>query len=452
LRTRIERTLKWLDPIGIGIPGSGFFLTWWKKLGLNWAIALTITLFIPVSQFSLLNFAMKHGVPYMVGDFGVSFEAADWDLHLLGLRGTAHDVRIVRDARSAPVLTADEIEFNATLSALVGRLMGRRQTFDEIVIRDGDIRIEQSLNGEWNWAKFIETVPSDRRQAVANGQYQTRSLVLDRMRVEYVENIPSASGGGVIQTAQAHVYADDVTGVFRDILVPSAPDHMPTTFELEGRSSDGVVQISGRAAMFSTTTQTDSPTPLELNVYLDNFGMAAYGRTVSTTALMPVKGSLRGTVQITRTGERVTCRSTLVADEVEFVPNPRVVLSSADYDALSRDLRGYRTSGPFNPCDGRDDEPNHTATGVLASFNTQTTLTAPESVRLTAARDAQNFGIDVGSSVTADIANRLAREAGRRAGALVGEQTGEAVEKQGGNALTKGARSVGKGFKKLFGR
>jgi hypothetical protein len=452
LRTRIERSLKWLDPIGIGIPGSGFFLTWWKKLGLNWAIALTITLFIPVSQFSLLNFAMKHGVPYMVGDFGVTFEAADWDLHLLGLRGTAHQVRVLRDARSSPVLTADEIEFNATLGALVGRLVGRPQTFDEIIVRDGDIRIEQSLNGDWNWATFVESVPSDRRQAVANGHYQTRALVLERVRLEYVENIPSASGGGVIQTAQAHVYADDIRGVVRDIVVPASPDHMPTTFQLDGRSSDGIVQISGRAAMFGTTPQSDSATPLELKVYLDNFGMAAYGRTVSTTALIPVRGTLRGMVQVTRTSQRLTCRSTLVADEVEFAPNPRIVLARADYDALARDLRGYRASGPFNPCDANGGEPNQTASAVLASFNTQTTQTAPPTVRLAAARDAGKFGLDVGSSVTADLANRVAREAGRRAGALVGDETGETVEQQGGNALTKGARSVGRGFKKLFGR
>ncbi len=89
---------------------------------------------------------------------------------------------------------------------------------------------------------------------------------------------------------------------------------------------------------------------------------------------------------------------------------------------------------------------------MLASFNTQTTLNAPASVRLTASRDEQSFGRAVSASVTADITNRIAREAGRRTSALFGENTGEAVGQEGGNALTKGARSVGKGFKKLFGR
>jgi hypothetical protein len=452
LRKRLERSLKWLEPLGMGVPGSGFFFTWWKRLGLNWAIALCVTFLIPVSQFSLLNFAMKNGVPYMIGDFGVTFTADDWDLHLLGLRGTAHNVRIARDARSAPVLTADEMEFNATLGTLLGRLLGRPQIFDEIIVRDGDIRIEQSLGGELNWAKFVETVPADRRRAVSLGQYQTRALVFDRVRIEYVEHIPSASGGGVIQTTQARVYADDVKGSFGGVVVPSSSADLPTSFELEGRSSDGIVQVSGRAAFFPPGAGAEGVAGLDVKVYLENVGMGAYGKTVSTTSLMPVRGTLRGTVNVTRAEGRVNCRSTLIADDVEFAPNPRVVLARAQYDRLAYDLRGYRASGPFDPCGTGAEDPSQTASGVLASFNTQTTLTAPASVRLVAARDEQNFGRSVGSSVAADISGRLAREAGRRANALVGESTGETVQQQGGNALSKGARSVGRGFKKLFGK
>ncbi len=452
LRTRLERSLKWLAPLGVSVPGSSFFFIWWKKLGLNWAIALCVTFLIPVSQFSLLSYAMKSGVPYMVGDFGVTFDADDWDLHLFGLRGTARNVRIARDDRSAPVLTADEVEFNATLGAILGRLLDRPQTFDEIVVRDGHIRIEQSLAGEWNWAKFIDSVPAVRRRAASIGQYQTRSLVFDRVRIEYVEHIPSASGGGVIQTTQARVFADDVKGVVNDLVVPSTPAEMPTTFELEGRSSDGIVQVSGRGAFFPSAGTTDAVTPVTVKVYLENLGMGAYARTVSTTSLMPVRGTLRGTVDVERTAGRVSCRSTLIADQVEFAPNPRIVLARAEYDRLVYDLRGYRASGAFDPCETDGQDSNQTASGLLAALNWQTTATAPPSVRLSAARDEQNFGRTVAASVAADITSQLAREAGRRAGALIGETTGTALEEQSGNALSKGARSVGRGFKRLFGR
>lgn len=451
LHTRVQQALKRLAPFGISIPGADFFMAWWKKLGLRWTVALCVVIFVPISEISLLNFAMKTGVPYMVGDFGVSFEAEDWDLHLFGLRGTAHNVRLARDGRSAPVLTADEIEFNITLGALIGRLFGRPQLFDEIIIRDADLKLEQSLTGDLNWIQFISSVPAGRRTAVARGQYQTRALVLDRMRIEYLEHIPASSGGGVIQSAQARVFADDVSGFLNDVILPEDAGDMPTTFELKGRTSDGVVQVSGRTALFPPAGQA-SAAPVELKVYLDNLGMAAYGKTVATTSLMPVRGTMRGTVDIRRRGDELTCRSTLIADEVEFAPNPRIVLVRAQYDSLANALRGYRTSGPFDPCTTDIEDPRQTATGVLASFNTQTTLTAPATVREAAMRDEHAFGRSLAASATADITGRLAREAGKRAGALVGGKTGEAAEKQSGNALAKGVRSVGSGFKKLFGR
>ena len=109
------------------------------------------------------------------------------------------------------------------------------------------------------------------------------------LRIEYVENIPSASGGGVIQTTQARVFADDVKGAFNDLVVLSSPADMPTTFELEGRSSDGIVQISGRGAFFSRADETGAAAPLALKVYLDNLGMGAYGRSVSTMSLVRVR-------------------------------------------------------------------------------------------------------------------------------------------------------------------
>ena len=452
VREQLERAVKWVEPLGLAPRGAGFFFHWWKKLGLNWAIALSITLFVPVSQFSLLNFAMKHGVPQMFGDFGVAFDVGDWDLDLLGLHGTARTVRISRGAGSQPVLTAGAIEFNASLGSIVSWLRGKPQTFDEIIIRDADVKLEQSLTGDWNWGQLLDAVAANRREAVAAGQYQTKILTLDRVRIEYVENIPGRSGGGVIQSAQARIHADDVSGVIRDLVAPKAAADMPTTFELKGRTSDGIVQIAGRGAFFAPVGKDEPTTPLDIKVYLENIGMGAYGRMVSTTSLVPVRGTVRGTLEIKSIAGALRCRSTLVVDGVEFAPNPRIVLVRSQYDQLASDLSGYRTSGPFDPCDVDRHVPNRGATSVLASFNSQTTRTATAIVRAAAARDEQSFGLAMADSATADITGKLAQEAARRAGSLIGGNTGKTVERQGGNALTDGARSVGKGVKKLFGR
>lgn len=452
IRDRLEGTAKWLEPLGLGVHGSSFFFHWWKRLGLNWAIALCVTLFIPISQFSLLNLAMKYGVPKMFGDLGVVFEVGDWDLHLVGLRGTAHNVRISRDGRSEPVLTADEIEFNASFGALIGRLFGWPQTFDDIIVRDGTLRIERTLAGELNWVQFVDTVAPDRQNALAIGEYQTQGLKIDRLRIEYLEHIPASSGDGVIRSAQARIYIDDINGHVTALVAPTNQAELPTIYDLKGRTADGIVQISGRGAFFPPRGRSATGMLINTKLYLENIGLASYGRMVATTSLLPIRGTVGGTIEVRDTGGAPTCRSTLTADGVEFAPNSQTVLVRNQYDQLAGDLRGYRTSGAFNPCGDERTAGRLTATAVLASFNSQTTSSAPPAVRMAVARDENNFGLTLADSATADLTGKLAQEAARRVGSLVGGNTGDAVEKQGGNALTSGARSVGKGFKKLFGR
>jgi hypothetical protein len=450
-RDRLEKTNHWLEPLGLGVHGAGFFFTWWRKLGLGWAIALALTFSVPLSEYSLLNLAMKHGVPLAFGDFGVRFEAESWDLHLFGVRGTAHKVKLLQDEGSAPVFTANEIEFNATLGALVGRLRNKPQVFDSITVRDAEVHLEQSLAGEWNWMAFLDTVPKDRRDAVARGQYQTRALNFERLHVVYLENIPSNSGGGVIQTAQARIYVDDVTGSIRDLIVPQSSGDLPTRFQWKGRSSDGLVQVSGRGAFFAPDNGGGPPGLLTVKIYLENIGMGAYARMVSTTSLMPVRGTLRGTIDVRSTPSGNICAANLVAEDVQFAPNPRVVLARSQYDQLQNDLRSYKASGAFDPCEGEYTQQN--ATAVLASFNAQTTSHASAAVRLAAVRDQKNFGLVLANSATNDLIDRLARQVGRRIpGGAVGAQTGQTLQKEKPNAVTKGVQTIGKGFKKLFGK
>ncbi len=448
-RERLEGVQRWLEPLGLGVHGAGFFFTWWRKLGLNWAIALTLGFFLPLSEFSLLSLAMRHGVPLAFGDFGVQFEAESWDVHLFGLRGTAHKVRLARDDRSAPVLTADEIEFNATLAGLVGRLFDRPQIFDSIDIRGGELHLEQSLAGDWNWAEFIESVPADRRTQVARGQYEARALRFQNLRVVYLENVPSGSGGGVIQTAQARIYVDDVNGSVSNLVAPGSGAEAASRFNWKGRTADGLVEVSGQASFFAPDASAPGSAPFAVRIYLENIGMGAYARMVSTTNLLPVRGNLRGTIDVRRTAADTTCISSIVADDVQFAPNPRLVLARTQYDELEAMLRGYRTSGAFDACAAGQ---FRNASTLLASFNAQATTTAPRAVRLAATRDQQSFGAVLASSAASDIGERLGREAVGRLPLRGDTQTGQALQREAPNAVTKGVRTVGKGFKKLFGR
>ena len=457
LRHRLEHWYENLESLGFSVHGAQFFLIWWKRLGIRWSVALFVSFIVPVTQYSLLSMAMNRGVPLMVGDLGVRFEAEDWKLHLWGLRGTARNVRLVRHDRSTPVFTADEIEFNARAWSLLTGLFTKRQHFDEITIRGADVVIEQTLLHEINWRKFLDSVKLERREAVARGDYQSDAIYFDRVRVSYVEETPSNSSSGVIQTTQSRIYVDDVSGEILDLVQAKTSGETPTRFEGKGRSADGIVQVSGRGRIFAPVGQKRGVEALNANVYLENIGMGAFTRMVSTTIILPMRGTLRGTIEFFPTSAGLDCRATLVAEGLHFVRNPQFAIVPAVYRQLDSDLRTFSTSSPFDPCTGG----KNTASGLLASFNSQTTVTAPRSVRTAVLRDERAFGNALADSVTSDVATHLARTVGAQASTLVGAETGAVVEntlapKKGSdgdksNPVVQGAKGIGKGFKRLFG-
>jgi hypothetical protein len=459
VRMRLSHWYENLEALGFSLHGAQFFLIWWKKLGIRWSLALFFTFFVPVAEYSLLSWAMNQGVPLMLGNLGVRFEAEEWKLHLWGPRGVARKVRLVRDERSAPVFTADEIEFNVKVKSLVRSLWSHSQHFDLIAIRGADVLIEQSLLNEVNWSKFLDSVTPERREAVLSGAFQSDAIYFERVRVSYVEETPSHSGNGVIQTTQSRIYVDDVSGEFLD-LIQSKESETPTRFEMKGRSAEGIVQVSGRSRFFAPAGQKRGVEALNAKVYLENIGMGAFSRTVPTTIILPARGTLRGTIEIFPTSAGLDCRSNLLAEGLYFVPNPQYAIVPAVYRQLENDLRTFSTSGEFDPCNG-----GRTAAGLLASFNSQTTVTAPRSVRVAVARDQQGFGNALAESITSDLASHFARSAGVQTTAIVGAQTGAVIEnalapkpktdakgdEDKSNPVVQGAKGIGKGFKRLFG-
>jgi hypothetical protein len=464
IRMRFERWYENIEALGFSLHGAQFFLIWWKRLGIRWSLALLFTFIVPLAEYSLLSFVMNQGVPLMIGNLGVRFEAEEWKLHLWGPRGVARKVRLVRDQHSAPVLTADEIEFNVKVKSLVTSLVTKRLHFDEVVIRGADVLVEQSLVHEVNWKKFLDSVKPENRDKVLSGAYQSDAIYFERVRVAYVEETPSNSGNGVIQTTQSRIYVDDVSGEFIDLIQAEKPEETPTRFELKGRSAEGIVQVSGRSRFFAPSGQKRGVEALNAKIYLENIGMGAFSRTVPTTIILPARGTLRGTIEVFPTSTGLDCRSNLLAEGLYFVPNPQYAIVPAVYRQLENDLRTYSASSPFDLCKG-----GRTASGLLASFNSQTTVTAPRSVRLAVARDQQGFGTTLADSITSDLASHFARTAGAQTTAIVGAQTGAVIEnalapkptptpkndeKDDGttsNPVVQGAKGIGKGFKRLFG-
>jgi hypothetical protein len=484
-----------MEGAGISLHGLGFLLVWWKKLGPLWTTALLIAVSAPVGGCSYLSYATAHSVPDWIGDFGVQFDARDWTIHPLSLSAEAHDVTLRRDEHSDPVFTAASVEFDGSVGTLLSGFFTSGAAYNEITIRHGEVKIEQSLTGDWNWAGFIAAVPEARRQAALKGLYEIRQLRLDDLRIVYTEHVPGQSGGGVIQTAQATIYFDAVNGSITDFVRAVEPDDKPTRVELRARTADGIVELTADAAFFADEDQRpadqgrlvrtaaevpagaasreyDGP-PFSLRLYLENIGAGAYARMVPTTRIVPVKGTLRGTLELasSRT-DGITCRSAFAVDDVQFAPNPKLVPARHQYDAIERELQHTRVSDGYDLCTwslrppGRDGRARRVGgSELLAAFNVETTKTAPVGVRAIAALDQHSLTGSLTSSVMADLNQQLGVSMSREVTRLLGAQSGRAIEQafaangltldgaagSEGNAVASGVKSLGRGIRRLFG-
>lgn len=500
--SKAQKILHWLEAAYIPVEGLGFLLTWWRKLGTVWFSAFLLALSAPVGGYSLLTYAATHSIPDWIGDFGVEFNAKEWSVHPFSLTAEARDVTLRRDSHSDPVFTAATVEFSGSVRTLLAGIFRRGAVYNEILIRQGEVNVEQSLNGDWNWVDFIEGVPAERRRDAMEGLYEIKDVRFENLKIVYTEHVPGNSGGGVIQTTQATIYIDDVNGHVSDLRPATLEAERPTGFQLKARTADGVIEMKGEAALFSTgaagtlpssslvkvstggalAAEASGPT-FSIKLYLENIGMGAFARMVPTTTIQPVKGTLRGNLELVRAAPATTvaCRANLVAEDVQFAPNPRMIPARDDYNKIQRQLIDYRMTGPYDPCPhpgvvspGQPQVPPadspSTGSSLLAAFNAQTTSSAPVGVRALTAFDQQKFGGQLGAAALAALGSRLNTQMATEVSRVLGPAPGSAMTQALGatadskpstasapaassqkNPVTSGAKSVGRSLKRLFG-
>jgi hypothetical protein len=343
-------------------------------------------------------------IPDWVGDFGVEFSARDWDVDLAGLKVTARDVRIARDGRADPVLTADAIEFDGSLRTITRGLFSPGAYYHHITIRGGELRLEQSRTGEWNWREFLDAVPADRRDAALNGLYQVGGLFLDDLRVVYTEHVSTGTATGGAELTAASVYVDGVEGSIVGLAPAHSADDRPTRIQVTGRVAGGRLDVTGDAALV-----IERGPFFAVRIRLDTIGMAALSRMVPTTRVQPLRGTITGLVSVARTNGGLTCESRMSVDGLELGPNPGLVDDPAEFARIERELIGYRVSGPYDACGTPSEalaepvENAHTVSAQMAGFHAQTTESAPASVRVLAALDQRQLAGVVGSRIVGGL-------------------------------------------------
>jgi hypothetical protein len=491
---RLEATKELLEIGGLELPGTAGVIYLWRRLGWKGALLMMLLVGFPAGEYSALRYAVYWGLPRMVGNFGLEFEAEEWSIAPFSMRAVARNVSLSEPHGEKPVFTAAEVEFQGSAWTLLRGLpdmltfhvFGGEQPFNEIVIKNAELHLERSLTGHLNWADFIAAVPQAKVDEALDGVYRVNNVRVENFRVTYIEHVPGGSGDGLIRTSQAQVKVDEITGNISDLVPPEAPGARPTRFKFGGRSADGTFEVTGAAALFpprgeggsaggdqirrvSTGNAAANAYPWEMSVYLDNIAAAAYGRMVPVTAIVPVNGVIAGTTTIVYAGAKPECKGSFTMTNVKFAPNPLVLGDPDDMEVVRRAVAGTPNyTGPFMLCEsslasatpaGGVERP---AGVLLTSFTRQATRNASPAMRAIVDRDNRAMrGEEVDGSLDA-LTSALAQEMGLR---LLGRVDGRAetaarqnlAERGGsagkgtGNALTSGVKSVGSGIKRLFG-
>jgi hypothetical protein len=508
---RAETAASWISGLGLEVVGLHRFLLLWRRLGFVGTLLAFIVIGVPATDYSLLSIAANRTVPRLAGDFGVDFQA-EWSYRPLSLAIVARNVSIRPEhpANAPAFFTASEIEFQGSVSSVIHTLWDAArlhplQTFNEITVRHGVLRLERSIQGDLNVNDFWNSVDPDRRADLLSGAFHANAISFEDGRIEYTEHLAGDSGSGVLQMTEAKIFVDSITGSLFNVRrletneVTSNQMKLPTRLMLAGRVAEGTIDARGDLGLLTANPWPVRPAsdtqyravattarPADLNdrpgpyyvvrIRVDNIGAAAFTRAVPNLDVVATQGTIQGTIEV---ADNAPCRGDAFATNVKFGPNPMLKGAPGRLERMRRVSDTWNYTGTYSPCsslapagESDTDTAGRTmraatsgAAGLVLAFNHQATATAPPAIRAAVARDTQRVtGLKVADAALGDTTDAVANELGNAATRLVGARTGGVVKQslQGSpasqpgtpteNPLTKGAKGIGHGLKRLIGK
>jgi hypothetical protein len=515
---RLERFVAWGKLAGISPPVVERFVDFWKAFGLVKALAILIAVFLPILKFVWLPHAASVTAATIAEGYGVDLQVGTWTADLLDLDVRAHDVLVKSTGQYArqEILRADAIAVDLSLV----RKLRRGQWIDSVTVLEPNVYVERLLSGRWNvedvigrpeavedeagetlvYANLLASLVNPAEWVVRGAMerlfpadepgFEIPRLHLEKLRIEWVENLPGGSGGGLIHSSKASFFVDDVRILVQDVRGPVDARSEPSRFSLEGRSADGKVSMSGTANLFNWSTgapasagpgiQVVSTTAEDLGwsprltarIYLENIGTAAVGQMVPAF-LVPVAGSMTGWIDVGLRDGRFDCKCELAFTNIAYALNPQLLATVPRPAALERDLENFRANGKIvEPCQlaGADTTSQHPLHVVQAAMTREAVKGAPPTVRRVAAIDDQRLtGKEAASEAYDAVTRELSRQLiGKAAAGFLGDQGGDAfarsltgtdvpagqpgaTQPSGVNPVSKGIKGIGSGIKRLFG-
>lgn len=496
----LDSVLEWGQRFGISFHIPERLVAWWKLIGFRKACAVMFVIALPLLKYEWLPAIASGTLTGMASAYGVNLKVGEWTGDLYDLKATAHDVVIETHGQYAEsaLLHADALVLDLGL----WRRIRTGNWIQQVEIEGPRLYLEHTLSGRWNFEDVLDIelltggAPSGNSPApdlyrvrdtaavtpAPSHQFEIPNLTIKGMRVQWVENLPGQSGGGLIHSSRAILYMDDVSVVVDELAGPVEIREAPTRFSIDGRTADGRISINGRANLFRWAEGRSSRMGLAevgappviwspkaaMKIYLENVGTSALAQMVPTPSLINTAGTMTGTIQLAVQERRVDCRSDLELKNVAFAANPYSSQLKGRVNAVQKELIDFRANGRMTVgCEGDLDNAAYRPLYVLQTRLTQEAVkTASPAVREAAASDYQRLGGQVLEAGMQDVSNELARKAGEAMSRYVGPETGAVISQSlaGGaqsgtrqssakpaNPVTKGAKGVGAAFKKLFG-
>jgi hypothetical protein len=449
------------------------------------ASAVLVAILLPIVKYEWAPRALEAYANRWADQYGIDLQAREWSFDLLSLTGTARDLVV----RTSDQYSDDKLfQANAvTIELSLWRRLGPDHRWIRQISIDGPtLHLERLVSGRWNWQDALGL-----RRAVANRideGFDVPHLSVRDMRLQWVENLPGDSGGGIVETGRASIYMDDVK-VRADDLAAGLVEPRQVSFAIEARTADGQISARGGGFVFDAPQPPHAPAPtwraaqlpgtgaprvppprLNIHVALVNVGAAAMGQIMPLASIVPASGWITGTIDFKLYDDaRLECNGDLNLRNVAYEPNLHSAFVRANATQVVKAVRDLKVSGRvLVPCSGDlNNQLYRPGYALEAAMTHEAVKGAPPLVRqaalfdqkrmvdLVPPQDALNSALEAG--LAAGIGNAASRLVGQEAGTAIGHSLGHSLVATSGqgkpeSAVTRGAKSIGHGFKRLFGK
>lgn len=462
-------------------------LGFWKRYGGRRAIILGLAVTLPLIRYEYIPHVLSTAVETMAEGYGLRLTVGEWETAFSDIKVVGRDVAITTGGpyREKRLFRANRVEFDWSLMRAVSNgfarvtgcwtaVFGRPcaipdEIFHKITVDGASLHFERSLAGAWNTEDAFHVESLDHLSDVVE-RWRIPAIEGEDVSISWVEHLPGDSGGGLVEQRTSSMDFTKVVIGLSNLQVPVDDRTNPARFTFDGQTADGQVSVAGTLNPSRWASGAWAPS-YDLTFRLVNVGAATFGRFAAPDAtVLPKSGRVDGEIQMARTGPALDkCRINVRLRDVQYAPNPRSPFSQVGGATFEQQLAQVRVSDVVSrDCAVVGDEQRvQRVSQTLQTLVTSSALeTAPPIVRGAAVYD-QAAVVEGTPATPAEITRQVKQQLSADLGQAIGGEKGAAVARaltgasspsgttsapsSEGNVVTRGARSVGRGIKRLFG-